>query len=664
GKSLRYTPARDFGGTEFFTYTVADASGEQSSAQVTLHTLPGDQADDDIQIQLVATDLNGNPISAVQQGDDFRIELRVDDLRFSSANTGTAAGVFAAYTDLLYSRQLVSTIPNSDANSNFPFEVSFFNDYLNFQTGDATVPGIVEEFGAFSNRTVMNDPDPTLLATITFNARSAGIADFTPDPADNTPFSDSLLFDTPGSAVPVERIRYTGTQLEIVGDGVEFPVAVDDSLPSALPENSIRFPIDVLANDLPGSTGSITIVSSTNGLFGNTIIDARGTSDPSDDRVLYTPNGGFNGADQFTYTIQDARGIQSTATVTVRVGDADSDDIVSLRLSVTDLSGQVVDTINVGDQFQLRGFVQDLRGFGIDRGIFAAYEDVLYNSTLVSPVLSNTNDPDLGFQVQFGPNYQRVREGDVRTAGVINEIGAVQVENGNQPLGSAEQLLFVVTLTANSTGVANFIADPADIAPLHDTLTFEPPAAVPFDQIRYGFDSVNIVNGDNGGGSGEFFLDVNKDDFISPLDALLVMNELNRNGSGASSGEGESGGNNYDTTRDGFITPLDALVVINFLNNGSAGVGEGESVASLSVPALSPTAMGMVGGNTGIEPVVLEVLQESKNEIGARDTGMVYGPALESFATDSIFDDADEDLDALLTELAPGIDESWKKDLS
>ncbi|MFN3189526.1 MAG: Ig-like domain-containing protein [Aureliella sp.] len=664
GKSLRYTPARDFGGTEFFTYTVADASGEQSSAQVTLHTLPGDRDDDDVLIQLVATDLNGNPISAVQQGQDFLVEFRVDDLRFSSANPGTAAGVFAAYSDLLYSRQLVSTIPNTDASSSFAFETSFFNDYLNFQTGDATIPGIIDEFGAFSNRTVMNDADPTLLATITFNARSPGIADFTPDPADNFPFSDTLLFDTPGSAVPVERIRYIGTQLEIVGDGVEFPVAVDDSVPEAIPQNSIRFPVDVLTNDLTGSTNTITIVSSTNGLFGTSQIDTRGTSNPADDRILYTPNGGFNGADQFTYTIQDARGIQSTATVTVRVGDADSDDIVSLRLSVTDVNGQPVDSIEVGNQFQLRGFVQDLRGFGIDRGIFAAYEDVLYNANLVSPVASNTNDPDLGFQVQFGPNYSRVREGDIRTPGVINEIGAVQIENGNQPLGSAEQLLFVVTLTANSTGIANFIADPADISPLHDTLTFEPPEAVTFDRIRYGFDSVNIVSAGGGGGSGEFAYDVNRDEYVSAIDALLIMNKLNRDGSGSAEGdgEGEGLGYKYDVNDDLVISPLDALLVINYLNSDNGASAEGEFSQALSAGSLAESAVGMVGGETGISPTVVEFQVQPKGDIGARMTDTTFGPAPGDYITDSMFDDADDELEDLLSDLAPGINETWKKD--
>ena len=663
GKSLRYRPQVGFGGTEQFTYTVADSAGNQSTAQVTLHTLPGDTADDIAQIELVTTDLEGNPITAIQQGQNFQVQVFVDDLRFSTpGNPGVAAGVFAAYADILYDLQLVSTVPNTATSaSGFTFDASFFNDYDNFQRGDATVPGIVDEFGAFSNRPVMDEPDPVLLGTITFAARSPGIADFMPDPADVSPDSDTLLFDTPGSAVPVERIRYIGTNIEIVGDGVEFPIAVDDSLPNAIPAGVIQFPIDVLANDIPGSTGVIQLVSSTDGLFGSTLVDTRGTASLTDDRILYTPNGGFNGADQFTYTIQDTRGIQSTARVTVRVGAADANDIVALDLQVTDLNGTPIDQVTQGSQFQLRGFVDDLReGFGIDAGVFAAYEDVLYSAGLVSPVASTTNDPDLGFQVEFGPNYQRVRDGDIRTPGIINEIGAVQIENGNMPLGSDRFLLFTVTLTADSPGVASFIADPADISPFHDTLTFDPVDPVPFDQIRYGFDEVTIVSAS--GGEGEFHNyrnpeDVNGDGFVSPIDGLMIVNGLNGGGQpGSGSGEGESGSEFYwDVDNNGFLTALDALRVFNVLN-GLFGNGEGEAF-DLSSLNTAPTEI-----PTEYIEVPDAVVEAGKAKIGARDAGYDYGPAF--FDIDSIYDDSGEEIDDLVTELAPEIDETWKSRLS
>ncbi len=77
--------------------------------------------------------------------------------------------------------------------------------------------------------------------------------------------------------------------------------------------------------------------------------------------------------------------------------------------------------------------------------------------------------------------------------------------------------------------------------------------------------------------------DVNADGTVAPLDALLVINELNTVGSravmgpGAAPAEGETaahGGQRRtygDVNNDGFISPIDALLVINDLN------AEGES---------------------------------------------------------------------------------------
>jgi hypothetical protein len=63
-------------------------------------------------------------------------------------------------------------------------------------------------------------------------------------------------------------------------------------------------------------------------------------------------------------------------------------------------------------------------------------------------------------------------------------------------------------------------------------------------------------------------LDVNNDTFVSPLDSLLIINELN--GLGARELEPPGGENipppYLDPSGDGFISPMDALLVINRLN--------------------------------------------------------------------------------------------------
>ena len=189
---------------------------------MTLHTLPYVNATTDVVYSLRTTDLNGNEISAIQQGQDFKLDVYVDDFRNDRGAPSNAPGVFAAYLDLLYNLQLVSTaIPQG--NNNLNFDVNFFNGYTNGRNGDATIPGLINEFGAFyntgadpNNPGTMNFPDVVRLASITFTARSPGIVKFSSDPADVLPLDDTLLFDVPGSAVPTERIRYLSTSLEIV----------------------------------------------------------------------------------------------------------------------------------------------------------------------------------------------------------------------------------------------------------------------------------------------------------------------------------------------------------------------------------------------------------------------------------------------------------------
>ncbi len=63
--------------------------------------------------------------------------------------------------------------------------------------------------------------------------------------------------------------------------------------------------------------------------------------------------------------------------------------------------------------------------------------------------------------------------------------------------------------------------------------------------------------------------DVNGDGVTSPLDALLIINRLNRLGAGPIVGPYVSGPL-LDTNADGWLSPLDALLVINELNQQSA----------------------------------------------------------------------------------------------
>ncbi len=614
------------------------------------------------------------------------MKVYVDDLRHDTGNPGSGAGVFAAYFDLLYNLQLVSPKAVNDPASRFNFDVTFLSDYVSATTGDGSIPGIINEFGATSSSQNMQAPNELPFAELTFTARSPGVANFMPDPADIFPRSETLLFDTIDE-VRLELIQFTGTQIEIFGDGVEFPVAVDDST-RVLGINTANNRIDVLANDLKGSTGVVTIVTASQGSRGFTAIDRGVSALPDDDVITYTPNTNFSGFDQFTYTIEDGRGIQSTATVTVRVGTAgsttpDSNDVVDFELVVTNLNGEPIDTVTQGQQFQLRAFVKDLRTTsptaGRDtRGVFAAYQDVLYNRNLVSPVTSTTNVPNLGFTVQFGALYNRVREGDVRTPGLINEIGAVATFDSPEPNAQTNPLgyldrrlpLFTVTLIADRVGTAEFFSDPVDIVPLHEVLTFDPASTVTPDKINFGFDRVQIVAA-GGGGNGEFHnfsnpLDVNNDGKESPIDALLIINRLNSGGAGVltpPSGEGESGKYYVDVNGDGRVSPIDALKVINFLNSragrGGSGEGEGSLAAFASVPQI----------DSGVSQLVAEGEASSQPSVEANSGSAVYGPQLPAnyyaMLADSMYDVEEEDeLESVIDDLASDVSSTWIQGLN
>jgi hypothetical protein len=86
-------------------------------------------------------------------------------------------------------------------------------------------------------------------------------------------------------------------------------------------------------------------------------------------------------------------------------------------------------------------------------------------------------------------------------------------------------------------------------------------------------------------------LDVSGDGIVSPLDSLLIINELNFGSLPTTLPTPRPEGivpPFYDTSGDGNITALDALLVIQYLNNRSPS-GEGESVSYAST-ASAPSA--------------------------------------------------------------------------
>jgi len=159
---------------------------------------------------------------------------------------------------------------------------------------------------------------------------------------------------------------------------------------------------------------------------------------------------------------------------------ANGNELARIRLEATNLAGNAVASVNVGDQFLLRGWVKDLRAN--PQGVFSGYLDVLYTSSRASVSGAPT----------FGSNYGAGTSGDVGTPGLMNEVGAFSTVLS--PLGPSEQMLFSVQMTATAVGTITFDADPADNLPANHVLLYLQDSPVLQNLIDY-VDTSLIVGG-------------------------------------------------------------------------------------------------------------------------------------------------------------------------
>ncbi len=189
----------------------------------------------------------------------------------------------------------------------------------------------------------------------------------------------------------------------------------------------------------------------------------------------------------FVDTNGDGRVTALDALMIINKLSAAAGEQVSLRVEITDLSGNPVDVISPGQNFQVRGFAKDLRLPSDDpqRGVFSAYWDVNYDTTRVALDFANNR------VIQYGPDYPASHRNQAvitATAGLIDDIGGVA---GVTPLGSQEKLVFIVPMTATAPGVAFFSADAED-SDLLDVLVYGGSNAVPDNEILFIADSVTI----------------------------------------------------------------------------------------------------------------------------------------------------------------------------
>ena len=263
--------------------TTVDISDWNLSA---LTITPPENSDEDFVLTVTATSTDGTSTSSVVDTIPVTVEpiadLPVLNLPPASGQEGEAIAL-----------PITVTTPDTDGSESLATEIAgipngaVLTDGTNTFIGDGSTPVDVSDWN---------------LSTLTLT------------PTDDSPAEIELTVTA--TSAEGGSIATASDILQIVVD--RLPEATDDTF--TVKEDSQGSALDVLVNDVDGGDRPLSIDSFTNPANGTISLDNSGTPDDTTDDILrYTPNADFSGTDTFEYTVIDADGSPSTATVTLEV---------------------------------------------------------------------------------------------------------------------------------------------------------------------------------------------------------------------------------------------------------------------------------------------------------------------------------------------------------
>ncbi|PZQ90837.1 MAG: hypothetical protein DI534_06535, partial [Leifsonia xyli] len=325
--SYSYTPAAGFSGVVSSTYTVTDSSGQTTTATLTITVNP--LAVDDTDATTAGTSITRTGTDNLL-GDDLGTGLTVTGVSSTPAGVGT-----------------LTVQPNGDYSYTPAggYSGTFTVDYTVTDAGGRTD---VASLTITVSPLAVNDTDSTTAGTaITRNAAAGVLTDdrgtgltvtgFTPIPVGEGTLSiaanGSYTF-TPATGFSGDVVS-TYTVTDSAGGSATAtltitvtPVAVADT---DVTDAGLAITRDVAAGVLADDLGSgLTVTGFTQPASGTLTIAADGS-------YTYTPAAGFSGDVSSTYTVTDAAGRTTTATLSIRVNPlaVDDDDSTPFEQTVT-----------------------------------------------------------------------------------------------------------------------------------------------------------------------------------------------------------------------------------------------------------------------------------------------------------------------------------------
>ncbi len=504
--------------------------------------------------------------------------------------------------------------------------------------------GQVVEFVLTVDRPALFSVQPTMT--------SAGVLDFTPAPnAFGTALITVVARDRGPAGVNDVNTSVAQTLTINIASKNDAPVAVPDTVNGD--ENT------VLTLNAPGILANDTDVDLPNDqlrVVARTLTSTRGATVTinEDGSISYDPRSvlsiqqlgsGQSLIDTFTYQIRDNAGdLSNEATVsvvisgiddapvavpdtyTVPVGqtrlldilanDTDVDSLIN-RGSIVITSLPAFGTVVVGD-----GVVSYTAGVGFRGSDNFSYtvRDVAGNVSNEASVVIVVNNPP-----------RASNDNTSTTRGVPTTINVLA--NDSDPDGSLNPATVTIASQPNPSGAVAVLAD--------GRIQFTPAAGFTgISKFQY-FVRDNVGSPSNvaevtvavGGAwtNPRFNLDVNADGRVTPLDALLVINYINRGRPTDLPSSGVTPPPYLDPSGDERVTAFDVLLIINYLNRIAAGgSGEGESAAVVAAnnsaveQLAAPVIVSMVTPEQIIATVGPQIVRDIQtaivNELNAMDS--------------------------------------------
>ena len=324
-----YTPGTGFTGEDRFSYSITDADGDVSIAEVTVTVVDGSSpppADD-------------APVAV-----DDSVAIEVDEIAFGNlADNDTPSDDGGNVWALQTPPENGTAVVDADGSFRYTPDAGFsgrdsFTYTVTDIDGDVSTATVFIAVGVADSVPIAQDDEFTVQTGTTFEGDLAendtpsadggnvwaisqlagggevvvnadGTFSYTPD--EGYFGIDSFTY----TVTDIDGDVSTGTVIIDVVDTDGVPTAVDDSFST---DQDVAFDGDLAANDEASPDGGNVWSLISGPANGTVVINEDGS-------FTYTPDEGFSGTDSFFYRVADADGDDSTATATITVNSTNTD---------------------------------------------------------------------------------------------------------------------------------------------------------------------------------------------------------------------------------------------------------------------------------------------------------------------------------------------------